>query len=255
MYGYVYLTTNLINNRKYIGQKKSNVFLGTKYLGSGKILKQAIELYGKDNFKVEMLCECSNKEELDEKEIYFISKYNAQNDRQFYNICKGGEAGPGGPMFQGKHHTNETRQKMSAERKGKLNSNYGNRWHCNERTKQLHSKLSSGSNNGMYGKKHSEATKANIGNKNRIAQQNRTTITNGKDTKHIKNEELATWLANGWYKGTSQQYTDEFKQKMSESTSNKRWVNNGVETKYINKQELNTYLENGWITGRIYKRK
>ena len=43
MYGYIYLTTNHINGKKYIGQKKSNVFLGEKYLGSGKILKQALK--------------------------------------------------------------------------------------------------------------------------------------------------------------------------------------------------------------------
>ena len=38
MFGYIYLTTNLINEKKYIGQKTSNKFLGESYLGSGKLL-------------------------------------------------------------------------------------------------------------------------------------------------------------------------------------------------------------------------
>ena len=42
MYGYIYETTNLINNKKYIGKKVSSVFLAEKYLGSGRILKQSI---------------------------------------------------------------------------------------------------------------------------------------------------------------------------------------------------------------------
>lgn len=49
------MTTNKINGRKYIGQKKSSVFLGNKYLGSGKILGQAIRIYGRDSFDVEMI--------------------------------------------------------------------------------------------------------------------------------------------------------------------------------------------------------
>lgn len=69
MFGYIYLTENLINSKKYIGQHKNNSF-NPSYLGSGTILKQAINKYGKENFKVEVLEECNSKEELNEKEIY-----------------------------------------------------------------------------------------------------------------------------------------------------------------------------------------
>lgn len=57
MYGYIYLTTNLINERKYIGQHTSSEF-DPNYKGSGKILWQAINKYGWDNFSVRMLCPC-----------------------------------------------------------------------------------------------------------------------------------------------------------------------------------------------------
>ena len=45
MYGYVYETINLVNNKKYIGKRVKSKF-DINYKGSGKILKQAFEKYG-----------------------------------------------------------------------------------------------------------------------------------------------------------------------------------------------------------------
>ena len=132
MYGYIYLTTNLVNQRKYIGQHKSSKF-NKKYLGSGLIIKQAVELYGKENFKVELLEWCDSKESLDEAEIRIIKERNAVYSEEYYNIAYGGGArhgplteeqrknlsehakqrtGEKNPFF-GKRHTEETRQKIT----------------------------------------------------------------------------------------------------------------------------------------------
>lgn len=91
MFGYIYETTNLINSKKYIGQKTSNMFLDKEYLGSGKFIKRAIEKYGKENFKVRLIEECNSKEDLDNREIYWINYYNAVKSKEYYNISKGGE--------------------------------------------------------------------------------------------------------------------------------------------------------------------
>ena len=50
---YIYLTTNKINGMKYIGKHYGE--LDDSYLGSGKILKRAIEKYGKENFEKSIL--------------------------------------------------------------------------------------------------------------------------------------------------------------------------------------------------------
>ena len=90
---YIYLTTNLINGKKYIGQHKGE--LNDFYFGSGVLITKALEKYGKDNFKKEILEICSSREEADEKEKFYISKYNAIEDETFYNLQEGGTRGDG----------------------------------------------------------------------------------------------------------------------------------------------------------------
>ena len=94
MYGFIYITTNHINGKKYIGQKNYDKNGRWKeYLGSGIILKQAIQKYGVDNFSKEIIEECETKELLNEREKYWISYYNAVKSNKFYNIANGGDGG------------------------------------------------------------------------------------------------------------------------------------------------------------------
>ena len=57
---YIYLTTNLIDGKKYIGQHAGSV--NDNYLGSGVLLTKAIEKYGKENFKKEILEICKKSD-------------------------------------------------------------------------------------------------------------------------------------------------------------------------------------------------
>ena len=93
MYGYIYKTTNLVNGKIYIGQKKSKTFLGNAYLGSGKYLKCAIKHYGAENFSVELLDYSLSKEGLDILEKSYIEKYNSTNYDIGYNITTGASGG------------------------------------------------------------------------------------------------------------------------------------------------------------------
>ena len=90
MHGYIYITENLINGKRYIGQHKAEK-VDNFYMGSGKIIKLAIDKYGRDKFKTKVLEWCINREELNVREIYWIDYFNAVRDGMFYNIGLGGE--------------------------------------------------------------------------------------------------------------------------------------------------------------------
>jgi group I intron endonuclease len=81
----IYKTTNLINGKFYIGQDSKN---DPSYFGSGKLLHKAIEKYGIENFRKDILEQCISKHELNEREIYWILEL-----KPVYNIAKGGSGG------------------------------------------------------------------------------------------------------------------------------------------------------------------
>lgn len=94
MYGFIYITTNNVNGKKYIGQRKYDKYGKWKdYLGSGIILSRSIEKYGIQNFTKEIIEECETRELLNQREIYWINFYNAVESNNFYNIAKGGDGG------------------------------------------------------------------------------------------------------------------------------------------------------------------
>lgn len=100
MYGYIYITTNLITGTQYIGKHKSSVFEFDKYIGSGTILGKAVLKDGKENFKCELLESvngvptiCDSEEQLNESENYYTKLYNCVESDKFYNLVEGGTGG------------------------------------------------------------------------------------------------------------------------------------------------------------------
>ncbi len=86
----IYITTNLINNKIYIGQDKHN---NPKYYGSGLVIEKAIKKYGINNFKKEILEFCTDQDDLNNKEKYWIKFYNSIDKNIGYNISEGGQGG------------------------------------------------------------------------------------------------------------------------------------------------------------------
>lgn len=111
----IYKTTNLINNKIYIGQDKNN---DPDYLGSGNLIKKAIKKYGKENFSKEILCECNTIDELNDKERFYINEYSSMNKKIGYNIAVGGTNG----VMLNRKHSEETKKKMSISSLGKKKS-------------------------------------------------------------------------------------------------------------------------------------
>nr|DAX26159.1 MAG TPA: intron associated endonuclease [Caudoviricetes sp.] len=125
---YIYKTTNLINGKFYVGKSSmKNNSIDYWYLGSGVLLKKAIEKYGRDSFKKEIIEWCSSFEESNEREKYWISTLNALNLDIAYNIATGGDGGYLGEevnrriseALKGRKHTEEFKQHISKLNKGK----------------------------------------------------------------------------------------------------------------------------------------
>ena len=229
MYGYIYLTENLINGKKYIGKKTSSKFLGEKYLGSGKALNVAINKYGKENFKVIMIDTAESLEELNQKEIYYIAINNAQESKEFYNISAGGL--DGGPLFKGHKHTEETKQRIGDSVRGEKNGFYGKR-HTEETRKIMSKKRKQRITKDETRAKMSKARKGK-----KFTEEHRRKISEAQ-----KGEK-----GNNWGK----KITDDVKQKISETLKSKRWMNNGIKNIRIPKEDTDKYIAEGYVLGRL----
>ena len=90
MYGYVYIVTNKLSGKIYIGKKTGK--FDPKYLGSGRYIKNAIRKYGSSNFQVSVIEYANDLSDLNNKEIYWINYYRT-NNFDMYNISSGGDGG------------------------------------------------------------------------------------------------------------------------------------------------------------------
>jgi group I intron endonuclease len=147
-YGYIYITTNLVNGNRYIGQHKS-VDWDSNYIGSGKLLHYAIKKYGIENFTCFPIAWAWNKKELNNLEIDYIVHYKPE-----YNISQGGNGGNLGE---------EVNKLISEKCKGEKNGMFG-KTHSEEIKKKLseYHKLLKGEKAPHFGCKHSEETKEKI---------------------------------------------------------------------------------------------
>jgi group I intron endonuclease len=118
---FIYKTTNLVNGKIYIGQTIGD---RPNYIGSGKLLKAAINKYGKENFKREILEYCDNVDHMNEREVIWIARYDSTNQKIGYNLEHGGN-GKGKvneetkKKMRGRKVSEETIKKMSEAQKGR----------------------------------------------------------------------------------------------------------------------------------------
>ena len=85
----IYQTTNLVNGKIYIGQHQT-YNLEDNYIGSGIELQKAIEQFGRENFKREILFDFDNFTDMDNKERELVTEeFVAREDT--YNLTVGGQ--------------------------------------------------------------------------------------------------------------------------------------------------------------------
>jgi group I intron endonuclease len=227
-YGYIYITTNKINGKRYIGQHRSKDWDST-YIGSGILLKKAIQKYGKENFTCFPLVWAWNKEELNQLEISYIKHYQPE-----YNIAPGGyinlsqesinkisnslkgnipwnkgktniyseealQKMKNASKFTGKKHSEETRKKISEGNKGKILS---------EKTRKKMSEKHKGKQSPNKGKILSDETRQKISERNKG---------NKNCLGRILSENTKQKISNSL---TGKSLSEEHKRKLSETTSN-----------------------------------
>jgi group I intron endonuclease len=105
----IYQTTNIVNNKIYIGVHSTND-LDDGYIGSGTTFSYAVKKHGKENFFREVLYFFDTRQQAEDKEAELVTEsFIARQDN--YNIKTGGASGC--------LHSTETRQKISESMKGK----------------------------------------------------------------------------------------------------------------------------------------
>ena len=142
----VYRAKNKINNKSYIGittktleHRKRTHEKAVKYVN--RKFYNALSKYGFDNFEWSVLEECNSITELENKEVYYIEKYDSLNNG--YNLTSGGESTKeysdeskqlmrearvdwhksNRNGFKGKTHTKEVRKQISEKLKGRVSPN------------------------------------------------------------------------------------------------------------------------------------
>ena len=149
-FNYIYKITNITNNKIYIG-KHSTDDLNDGYMGSGTLLRRAQKKYGIENFRKEYLAFCDKKDKLNWFEKFYIRKYGSTNADIGYNLTPGGDGFSVGniPWNTGKHHSEETRRKISEVQIGRIPWNKGKTYSEEYKSKfPLNNALTQPTNNG-----------------------------------------------------------------------------------------------------------
>lgn len=217
MIGYIYLTTNLVNNKKYIGQHRSS-YIDENYLGSGTVFVKALKKYGKQNFSQEILCLCDTYEELDEKEIYYIDLYNAATDEHFYNVSLGGY------------------KKGIRNLKSMYNEESDEVIYCTEES------ISRFINQGfrLGNRPRSDEAKEHY----RKAKENLVVITNDEHVIYVQKEDLDKYIAQGYRLGR-------IATRPNQKEEQRKWMNKDGTSIMVKQVDIQSYLDKGYSFGRV----
>lgn len=125
----LYEHRNKINGKRYIGITNNKT---KRWYGKGKhydgcpYFFAAIQKYGWDNFEHNVLIYDLTREEASRLEKHFIKTLKTCDKAFGYNLAEGGV---NAPTMLGKHHSKETKRKMSEAQRGKKQTEEQKRRH------------------------------------------------------------------------------------------------------------------------------
>lgn len=238
MYGYIYKITNNITGLAYIGKHKYNKpVLDESYITSGVLINKSINKHGIENFTRELIDVADSPEELNEKEIYYILKFNTKYPNG-YNLTKGGD---------GLVEPDENTRRKLAYWKGKSQGEVANRKRSESLKKVIHTQ--------EWVEKISVANKGTKPSSyaiERSREVNRTYrwYTNGEEELRTNKEPPEGWVPGRIHRdspliGTTR--SDETKKKLSDVLKGSRWYNNGIVEKMFRTDDI----PKGYVRGRL----
>jgi len=256
-FNFVYITTNLINGKQYVGEHSSNDlnYVKTKrYLGSGKILYNAIQKEGRENFKREILEFFATKQEAFDAQEKYIIQFNTLSPNGYNIDPKGGSRPTYSPSKESKEKISKanTGRKLSEEHKEKLRKSSKGRIKSKEEREKL--------SKGATGRIKSKEEREKISN----ARRGKPTTTGPRiDLIGVKNGMFGRCAYDIWVEKYGVEEADiknkETSKRKSESlkgkTKNLIWINLENKHKRIKENELNYWLSMGWEKGFSEERK
>jgi group I intron endonuclease len=127
--GYIYVLTNKVNGKKYIGQSQQadiknrwSAYRAMKKNSIGTVLLNALKKNGIDNFKFQIICICFD-EDCNQYEKDYIKKYNTIKPNG-YNMQDGGK-NPSITCRKKIVLTDEQKEKMKGRNKGEKHPCFG----------------------------------------------------------------------------------------------------------------------------------
>lgn len=243
----IYQTTNLSNNKIYVGAHSTDD-LSDDYFGSGTNIRRAIEKYGRSSFKKDILFIFETPEEMFTKEKEIVTpEFLKRSD--VYNIVEGGYGGYNKGSTGLKHlYRTDTKERCAV--------------HPNAVDKMLQE----GWELGFLKTWHEGKIYVHKCNKKKV----------------VDASELESFLQEGWHKGlprsptkgkvwiyhpTSSEYSlcekneiekmeslGWIKKKWAPIKKGATWVNNGTNNLRVDKTMLEDYITKGWKSGMITTR-
>jgi len=253
---FVYLTTNLINGKQYVGSHDGEE--NDEYFGSGKIINEALKKYGKENFNRKILKITETRKEAFDLEKPNIVKYNTLRPNG-YNISP-----TGGMNEWGGNHSEETKKILSEKTKERYKNKENHpffRKHHTEKVKnklkllykdktleEIHGKIKSDnikekiSRNGvgMLGKKHSEEAKKKMSEGHKGKESGAKGIKWTEEQRKNKSESQKGEKAPNFGK----KFSEETKKKMSEAMKGRVSNNKGKKFSEEHKRKISESLKN-----------
>jgi len=183
-YNYVYIITNLVNEKQYVGDHSTNN-LNDEYLGSGSYLGKAKEKYGNENFKREILEYFATKQEAFNAQEKYINEYNTLIPNGYNVHSKGGSNLPPAYLSDevkkkisetkkeqkripwNKGHKGVTKLNLTEDQRKKRSEDQNKIWSGRKHSEESKEKMRIshiGQPSAMKGKTHSEETKQKISN-------------------------------------------------------------------------------------------